>query len=1015
MRKIACLLAVLFIVSANLFAQNRTVTGIVTDEKDGTPLAGVSVTVKGTSIGTTTNNEGFFSLSIPSNARALTFSFVNYETRDLSIGASARYSLTLTSKDRNLQEVVVVGYQTQRKKEVTGAIAKVSGKDIENLPMQSFDRAIQGRAAGVNVQSNNGVPGGAVQVRIRGIGSISAGNEPLYVVDGVQINNGLLTTNVTQSNPLAFLNPNDIESVEILKDASAAAIYGARAANGVVLVTTKKGKAGRTNFQVNAYTGYSDPLKFIPVLNNAEFFQARYEGYLYQRITNPNNTPAQARTLALADMNLPSGTTDKQLQDLPNYDWQRDAAFRKGTVYNVDFSMSGGNEKTNFYLSASYNKQQAIIFPVDFSRGTFASTIKHKVTNKLTVENQLNLSTIYQKGPYSGGGGVTTAFGSPSYSASLMLPINPFKNPDGTFYGLPGSGQIFAGVFNQNLLATAEYDSRWQRTNQLVGNFKVSYDLAKGLKYTGLFGLDYRQIQNQYYGDPRNSDWFNRRGYAFAESQWNTNFITSHTFNYINSFGKHNINAVAGSEYRADVNEALSAEADGFPSSEFRYINSASNPLSVGGFWTGSKTFSLFGKVNYDFDKRYLFSATLRRDGSSRFGEDNFFAVFPSFSAGWNIVNEKFMESVKFISDLKLRVSYGQNGNDQIGNFSSRGLYGSGRVYGGSGGINPTQLANPDLRWEIREEWNAGIDFGLFQNRISAVVDVYRRVNKDLLLSRPLYQTTGFGSVTQNLGSVENKGLEIGLRTVNIDGRSFKWVTSFNISFQKNKVLSLYDGLQFLPSDPSIRVGQSLGSIFTQKYAGVNPATGRPMWYDINGNITYQPNANDRVIIGNTLPKQYGGLNNTITYKNFELDVFFQYDYGRLTFDGQYLRLLEIGSRISNAIKPDYDRRWQKPGDITDVPRPINGAAEPRGAAFTSGDRTFMRADYIRLKNLTLTYNVAKTLTSRLGVSSARFYVQGVNLWTYADWPGYDPEFLCDSMGLVPQSRNFTVGLTVGF
>jgi len=536
----------------------------------------------------------------------------------------------------------------------------------------------------------------------------------------------------------------------------------------------------------------------------------------------------------------------------------------------------------------------------------------------------------------------------------------------------------------------------------------------KGLKYRGQVGLDYRQIQNFSYADPRLPDNFNVGGTAFQESQWNVNFISTHTLSYLKSFNNHNFNLLAGTEYTSNVNDGLSATGQGFPSSEFRTINSAAVPFAVGGFWTGNKTFSLFGKLNYDYQKKYIFSFTLRRDGSSRFGTNNLYGTFPSASAGWNIINEDFMKKQELLSDLKVRVSYGQNGNNQIDNFASRGLYGaSTRVYSGSSALTPTQLANPDLKWEVREEWNAGLDFGLLKNRITGVIDVYRRVNKDLLLDRPLYSTTGFASVTQNLGRVENKGIELLLKTVNLDG-DFKWTTTFNIAFQQNKVLGLYDTLQFLPSDASIRIGQPLGSNFVQKYAGTNPATGRAMWYDINGDITYSPSAADRIFYGSSLPKQVGGLGNTFSYKGFTLDVFFNYEYGRVTREDLYFRMIDL-SRLSNTFTDVFARRWQKPGDLTDVPRPNNGASEARGANFTGGSRAYFKQDYIRLKQVSLSYNLPASLLKSSGFNSVKFYAQGVNLWTYSDWPGYDPEFSGDNRGLVPQSKNFTVGLTVGF
>jgi len=363
---------------------------------------------------------------------------------------------------------------------------------------------------------------------------------------------------------------------------------------------------------------------------------------------------------------------------------------------------------------------------------------------------------------------------------------------------------------------------------------------------------------------------------------------------------------------------------------------------------------------------------------------------------------------------LKLRYSFGQAGNDQIGNTLFRQLYGASRVYGNGSALNPIQLGNPDLRWETREENNFGIDIGFLRNRITLTADAYRKVNKDLLLSRSLYSTTGYSSITQNLGSIENKGLEFMLQVTPFSGK-VKWVSTFNIAFQKNKVLSLYDGLEALPNDASIRVGYPLGSFFTSRWAGVNPANGRGMWYNKDGNITYNPTAADRVIFGDIYPSHFGGWTNTITWRQFSLDAFFQYEYGRIRADGQFQQMMRMAGATVNVLQWGYDNRWQKPGDITEVPRAFNGLADFNSAGWGTGTRYLFKTDYIRLKQVTLAYDLQPTVTKRMHLSTARFYVQGVNLWTYTKWNGYDPEFTGDNFGIIPQTKNMTVGLQVTF
>ena len=984
----------------------RTITGRVTDDK-GNPLSNVSVQIKGTSTGTVTNVDGIYTLTVPANGRTIVISSVDMATQEVTLDQRNSFDVILRSTDRSLDEVVVVGYQTVRKRDVASSISKINASDIENLPNTNFAQAMQGRAAGVIVAAANGVPGGSLSVIIRGVGSISAGTTPLYVVDGVQLNTSTGSIN-TQNNPLNFLNPDDIESIEVLKDAAAASIYGARAANGVVLVTTKRGRSGKTRFTVNAYSGISTPLRMIDVLNSQEWYNVRFEALAN---ANPNSTPAAIRNTVLSNMGLATNTTQGKIDSLPTYDWQKEA-FGRGEIFNVEASMQGGNQNVNYYLSSSYSKQSAFIAPTDFQRGALLSKVNFKISNKITLDNNISLSTVSQNAPYSIG---NTGFGNPAYAAGMILPNNPIYNPDGTFYGLPGSGQNMVGTFNHNVMAVGEFVKYFTRTNQIIGSAALTYNPIPSLTLRGFTSLDYRLTQDHRYQDPRINDGFNVGGRLSSQSDWNTNFLTNGTANYRKVFRDiHSFNVLLGLEFRKDNNQWFQADGQGFASSELRYLSAASQASNVSGAWNQSATFSQFGKLGYTLLNKYIFNYTIRRDGSSRFGPENQYGVFQSAQFAWNAKEESFLKNITAISDLKFRYSFGQAGNDQIGNTLFRQLYGPARLYGNQGGLNPTQLGNPDLRWETREEHNLGMDLSLFRNRLSFTADAYRKVNKDLLLSRTLYSTTGYGGITQNLGSIENKGLELQIEGKPLD-RVFKWNSSFNIAFQTNKVLSLYDDLEALPGNAAIRVGSPLGSFFTTEFAGVNPATGRSMWYDKNGNITYNPGADDRKIIGNIYPTHFGGWNNSFSYKGFSLEAFLQYEYGRVRSDGQYTQMMRMGGATVNALKKEYDLRWQKPGDITAVPRPFNGMAEFNSVNWGTGTRYIYKTDYVRLKQLTLGYDVPTATTKRLRLDGARFYVQGVNLWTYTKWNGYDPEFTGDNFGIIPQSKNVTVGLQVKF
>lgn len=1014
MRKILLLGLTLFLVNAMAFAQGRVVTGTVTSLEDGMGVPGATVLVKGTTIGTATDIDGKYSINIPAGSNVLVFTFVGLISQEVNIGNRSTINVALDADVTALSEVIVTGYGTQPKREVTGAVSSVRGDAIQNLPLQSFDRALQGRAAGVQVRSSNGLPGGAVNIRIRGVGSVNAGNEPLFIVDGVQLNNQS-NASFTQSNPLAFLNPNDIESMEILKDAASAAIYGSQAANGVVIITTKKGKQGKAKFEFNAFSGETQPMKYLDILGGAEWYAMRRDAFVNSGVANPEAN-------ALSNMGrLPSNWTtltrpalDALGLALPTYDWQREV-MGAGKLQNYEMSVSGGDEKTTFFLSGSYNYQQSSFKPVDFERGTVRIALTHQATKRLSFETNINLSTFQQNVPFAVEG---SFLGSPAFSSSAVLPHNAIYNEDGTY------NTAIAGVLGQNVVLVNDYNSGLQRTNTAVGNLITNYKIAKNLSFRSLFGLDYRLLQGDNYRDPRTPDGSGVIGRSSVQSDWRTRFITTQTLNWNKTFnGVHNVSGILGVEYLSETREGISGAGIGFPTFQFRTIQSAATPESITGFWTGYRRASAFASANYDYKKKYLLTLTARYDGSSRFGANNQYGLFPSIRVGWSLVEEEFLKNSSTISEMKFRASYGLTGNDQIGNFDARGLYGGGGNYSGSAGIVPSSLANLDLGWETNNTTNLGLDFGFFENRITGSVDAFDRRTKRLLLSQPILWTNGFGGISNNVGELQNRGLEFELSTVNIDKGGFRWNTSFNITKIDNQVLSLYSGLKFLPANPGIAVGQPVGrsgegAIFSAKYAGVNPATGRPMWLDIYGNITYLPLAADRRYVGSSLATVFGGFNNNFSYKGFELTSFFTYEYGGLVTDGQYSFLRENGTRLTlNALREVNDRSWKTPGQITDIPRNLttNAGNETRGNSRNSGTAALLKSDFLRLSQLTVAYSFKPSLVSRIGLTRARIYAQGVNLWTYKDYPGYDPEFTGAGTGQIPLTKSYTLGVQIGF
>lgn len=983
-----------------------------------TTAPGVSIRVKGKNVATNTGSDGSFTIAAgPQDV--LLISYVGYVSQEIRVEkVGAGLSVTLEEQNNELDEVVVTGYMTQSKRSVTGAMSSVKKEALENVPVQTFDRALQGQMSGVNIMAANGVPGGPVNINIRGMGSITAGNSPLIIVDGVQLNTSTVSGQ-TASNPLSFLNNNDIESIEVLKDGAAASIYGAQAANGVVLVTTKKGAAGKTKVNLNYYHGVTAPMPKVAMMNTQQFFESRFEA---RNNRYPGRTPQRNREDILKDLGLPLDLTDAQIAAMETYDWQG-ASFKTGRTNNVDASISGGNDKTTFFFSGGYNKTDGNVVSIDFERATAKLNVSHKISDKVGVTTGINLSSITQNGT-SGSNGSTGAYAAPQYAAPMILPFIPVYNPDGS-HNAPIEG--FPGSSNRNPIQESLLGTLQSKTKSVVGNFALTYQIIKGLSFRSFYGLDYRLIDDERYIDPRTRSGAASQGSLTIGNRQNQNFLTNQTLDYKTTIGNdHNISAILGAEYRYDSRQLNSTSGTGFTTYQFRSMQSAAVVTSGTGSWTAFKRAGMFTQANYDFKKKYMVSAVLRYDGSSRFGANNKFGWFPAISAGWDMSSEAFLADQKWIDQLKLRVGYGETGNDAIGNFDSRALYGSSSSsnYNQEPGMAPSGLANVNLRWERNVTTNIGLDYAFLNSRIQGSVEVFRRLSKDLLLDRPVPYLSGFANVTSNIGRLKNEGVEFELRSKNIVHGDFTWSTNFNITFLRNRVLKLIGDDQVLAGNQSVRVGYALGTNVTYDYAGVNSATGRPMWYDANGEITYQPSApNDYKIFGNKMSDFYGGLTNTFTYKGISLSAFFHYDYGReLSNAGMNSRWYANGGDNRNTLERIFLARWTTPGQLTTVPRPFDANAETNGMSQTASSSRFLEdASFIRLKNVSVSYQLPKAWSTRLKMSDIRVYAQGENLATWTKWTGYDPELIIEgddfssTQGAIPQTRAFTFGVQIGF
>jgi TonB-dependent starch-binding outer membrane protein SusC len=1013
MRKfiVALSAALLFVMTAS--AQDRTVTGQVTDDKNK-PLEGVTVaSIDGKAV-TQTGKDGRYSLNVASSIKTLIFSYVNFETFSSAINASGIVNMSLVPKDSRLEEVVVVGYETKKRRDVSAPISSVKGKDIADRPVGSFATAMQGQMAGVQINTFNGVPGGAVNVKVRGALSIQAGAggavNPLYIVDGIQLvagnTNGLGYGNgfeaTASSTLLNGINPDDIESIDVLKDPATASIYGAQAANGVVIITTKKGRQGKSKVNFSSYLGFSNVIKKLDILNATEAVQLGYEANLHRY------GPSAANTLNFLSATGGSVTNGK-VNDITNNDWQS-FSFRQGFVQNYDLSVSGGNEKTTFLMSGGYNKMDGHVVASNFKRGTFRLNLDHKINDKFSAGATMTLSTSTQEGVLNGG-----SFGNPVRNGFLSFPTNTPYLPDGSFRQT-ATGTWFGGI--DNFLTYTNYDINFSNVKSLVGGVNFLYKINKHFNFRSTFSTNYNYTEEKQFNDPRFSGAGTNGGVAKFSRQI-SDFQTNHVLNYSQSFrnSKHIISGLVGYEYRVNRNSSFSASGNGLPLPQFTTLSSTATPLAPTEGFADFKLAGLFGKIGYTYADRYIVNFTARRDGSSRFGKGNQYGIFPAVSLAWKLSKENFFGSnFSANNDIKLRFSYGLTGSqDILGAYGNRGLFGLSGEYLGLSGGTPSQLENTELSWEENKTYNAGIDISILNRRVNLEVDIYKSNRSKLLLAVPIPSTNGFTSLNRNLGSAEVKGIDVSLKTININGKDFQWATNFNFAYNKNKIIDLGPGTTQIGT--LYKVGQQLNSIFTQKYAGVNPADGRPMYYDTLGNITYVPQLRDRYYLDGSLdPTFSGGMTNTISYKGIELRFQFIYQGGNYIQNSDAAFLQRAGSTFDRNQVKFQTERWQKPGDITRVPRPYAGGTQPNASSNSLGsDRFFERGDFARLKEVTLTYNFSKELVNRLHVSAASFYVSGFNLYTWSNYTGYDPELQGFDFGTYPQAKQTTFGVNVTF
>ncbi len=1020
------------------------VTGRVTDKASSEGLPGVTVLIKGTSRGTITDMSGLYTLNA-SAGDTLQFSFVGYLTQEVAVGNRTTVDVVLLEDVKMLDEVVAIGFGTTVRREVTGSIAKISGNDIENVSTPSFDAALQGRAAGVSVTQANGVPGGAVRVRVRGGSSITGGGDPLYVIDGVPITFDDFSANdspvnAVNTNPLANINPNDIESIDVLKDPSAAAIYGARASNGVVLITTKRGSSGKTRFNLGYYGGTSEATRRLPLLNGPEWLQLYNEARVNdgQLPLGPNER-----------INFPGTAVSVTPSTIANTNWL-DEVLRTGIVHDASFNMSGGNDRTTFYLGTQFRDEEGFLRNNDFQRLGGRLNLDHKISDRIKVGTQIGLTrSIKNLVATSYNGGIGNA-------QSAAVPVFPVRNPDGSFFGTQ-----FADVGRN---PAAQLNNRYEISDyRTLTNLYAEWQISDKFSFRSEAGVDYFFQTEERFDSPINrfvitpTDTF--QAGVIHERRVNVlNWNTNNFFTYADQFGPdHAVRVVVGTQAQKSVQNDIGYNpVNGFVGFYNPFFERASSALS---FAPGTPTdqvfpntlsafnsqfifgfLSYFGRAEYKFRDRYIFNLSMRSDGSSRFGPNERFGYFPAASVGWIMSEEGFMAGSEVLTFAKLRASFGVTGNAEIGNFGWLGSYQPGGGYLGQQGQQPTRLANPDLTWEQNIGGNLGFDFGFFFDRISGSLDVYQRNTSGLFVNRPVPSSTGFGTVPINANvEIRNRGVELSVRSNNLVG-AFKWTTDLNIFSNQNRVLDIDgvtpDGFGGPPGDTRVIEGFPLGTSFLVRSAGVDPATGRELYLTFDGEVTDVYNVDgpspfgatgDRVPVGKPNPDFEGGINNTFTYKGFDLSFLMTFSYGNTIYDDG--AKFQIGGRLSEwNQRRELLNRWQSPENPGDgqVPRlsltpdPINNNV----------DRFLYDGSFLRMRTISLGYTLPTDVLQRLSLASARVFVSAQNLFVLTRFPGWDPEVVrYEDRGNVaagniafsapylptPQARQITFGFNVGF
>lgn len=1007
-----------------------TVSGKVTDDK-GEGIPGVNVLVKGTTTGTVTDTEGLYSLQVENENAILVFSSIGFISQEIVVGNRQTIDVRLAPDITQLSEVVVVGYGTQKRQDLTGAIASVSGEDLKKVFITTPDQAMQGRVPGVQVRTTSHEPGGGVSVQIRGTSSLSASSQPLYVIDGFPISNDYESVAAEKGasvpNQLNSIDPSNIESIEILKDASATAIYGSRATNGVVLITTKRGKSGQGQIDYSTSVSFQQVAKKFDLLNATEWAN------LVNEANDLNSQPHTFSDAQIAEMG--EGT-----------DWQ-DLVYRTAVTQRHMLSLSGGNENLRYMVSGNYTNQEGVIIESGLKRYAANINLDANVSKRLTLGTSMMVSHTENQ---------RTLSDTKSYSNEPSMVVSIFyARPNVPAYDANGNitrnGSGYPGGNAEDTpLWMAKNYKRDAKTIRMVGSMFANYEIIEGLNFKSRIGLDYSEFSNNTYYPIGSRIAGSTGGQAARTTQQLVNFLNENTLEYKRVFnGIHQLTALVGYTSQNEKNETTTASAFGFPSDFYGYTNLgiASNPQPPSSYESRWVLLSYLGRINYILNDKYLVTATARYDGSSKFGKNNKYGFFPSGAIAWRLSEEDFIKNLNFFDQMKLRLGYGFTGNERIGLYKSISTIAAynnfSNGYGFNGQLNPVawplNIANPDLSWEKAEDINLGLDVSFFQSRVNLTLDVYKKKTTDLLMNTPLPKESGYTSVLQNVGSMENKGFEIGLNTVNTRG-AFGWNTGFNFSINKNKVLDLggadfyftgwtgggnngHNGTNIVRIAPGEPVGAFWGAIYEGIYndqqeiidAGHQPNNkpGSERFRDLNNDGVFTEA--DDTYIGDPNPDFIFGFNNDFTWKQFALNVFM---YGEL---GQEVANFAVGNKLegsTNLLRSDREARW-----TPENPNGTSPAANQSTASILS-TRNVVDGSFVRIRTIALSYNLPAAKLNLKWLRSLQLSVAGDNLFLFSDYEGYDPEVnsygnLNDVKGVdrfaYPSMKGFRASLNVGF